>query len=52
LVASVAAKSAYSEDRLRALLRGGKIDGMKVGSVWLANITAVRAYQKKERVAP
>jgi hypothetical protein len=48
-VSSVAAKSAYSEDRLRALLRGGKIDGMKVGSLWLANRTATRAYQKKQR---
>ena len=50
LVPSVAAKSKYSEARVRALLRGGKIDGMKVGSVWLANRTALRAYEKRRNV--
>lgn len=48
LVSTVAANSPYSETHLRTLLRDGKVEGMKVGSLWLANSRAVRAYEKRQ----
>lgn len=52
LVSSVAAKSPYSETHLRTLLREGKVEGMKVGSLWLANRTAVREYEERQAKTP
>jgi len=36
--------SGYSEQYLRRMLRTGRIDGLKVGSTWLINMSSIRTH--------
>jgi hypothetical protein len=36
--------SGYNAQYLRRLLRAGKLDGVKVGQVWLINLTSLQTY--------
>jgi hypothetical protein len=36
--------SGYNSQYLRRLLRGGKLDGIKVGQVWLIDLVSLQTY--------
>jgi hypothetical protein len=36
--------SGYNAQYLRRLLRAGKLDGRKVGQIWLVNLTSLQEY--------
>jgi len=44
-VSELAQKTGYSKERLRKLLRDGKIGGAKLGTIWLATLSAVKKYK-------
>jgi hypothetical protein len=46
-ISEAAAESVYSHDHIKYLVRAGKIDGRKSGSVWLVSLESLRAYEKR-----
>ena len=45
-VKAAARFSGYSVQYLRRLLRSGRLDGIKIGQVWLIKIASLEAYLK------
>ena len=45
-VHTVARKTSLSESHLRTLLRDGKVEGDKIGGLWITTVAAVRSYKQ------
>jgi len=43
--------SGYNQQYLRRLLRGGRLEGVKIGQVWLTKLTSLHAHLRKGKMA-
>ena len=50
-VKAAAEATGYSVQYLRRLLRAGKLDGIKIGQVWLINTASLEAYLRIRHIA-
>jgi len=50
-VEAAAAKTGYNLQYLRRLLRAGKLQGVKIGQVWLIKISSLENYLSQNKVS-
>ena len=49
-VKAAAEVTGYSAQYLRRLLRAGKLDGIKIGQVWLISLVSLEAYLRRGKL--
>ena len=49
-VKAAAEGTGYSAQYLRRLLRAGKLDGIKIGQVWLISLVSLEAYLRRGKL--
>ncbi len=51
-VKAAAEYSGYNEQYLRRLLRAGRLEGIRVGQVWLIKLSSLEAHLRKGQLSP